>query len=79
MNGRIVKVVSVWQETIDTTKYADSPREELVYKFKCVFLDDDTEIIIEPAITMISIKVNWINLALYRIWRFLKNIHNFRL
>ncbi len=72
ITGRIAQVTSIYRKEIDSRKEAsDSPRLEMVYIFVCRFLDNDQALDMQPSITMRVVKINWLNLFLYK--RFMKN------
>jgi hypothetical protein len=71
ITGRIAQVKSIYQKNVDTRKEAsDSQRIESIYIFVCHFLDNDQVLDMQPSITMQVVKINWLNLLLYK--RFMK-------
>ncbi len=73
IRGRIAKVTAVYQKEVDTAKDNDYTRLEMKWFFTCVFLDDNQKLELNPNVNMACVRIKWIHLFAYRIYKYFKN------
>lgn len=76
MKGRVAKIEKIFKKEVDTSKYSDVERLEIIWIYSIKFLDNNEVMEITPNVTMVKVKINHINLFTYRIYIKLLKIFN---
>ncbi len=73
MRGRVAKVTDVYKKEVDTAKDNYYTRLEEKWFFTSHFLDNGEVLHLEAYITIACVRIKWIHLIAYRIYKYFKN------